>query len=191
MEHQCGICQDEITEDTKIVECGHIFCFACISKWCNVSNSCPLCQQRFLKLYRISGAEHHHVEPVDKREENWMEVMEEYDSEEASIHTEEEDSSDLGSEGDRYEPDFVLPDNVVIYESGKIVDMRRESDEFHRPFGKPPRNQPDSIIETADGQIVTISWYPFPNSRNQSDSDGEYESMSVDDDDSEWNEDDE
>jgi hypothetical protein len=82
-----------------------------------------------------------------------MQVMEEYDSEECSIDSEEEE---LGSEGDCYEADFVVPDNVVIYASGKII---RDDDDEQGPFGKPSKNQPDSIIETQDGQIITISWH--------------------------------
>jgi len=155
---QCGICRDEIVEATKIVECGHIFCFSCISKWCNVSNSCPLCQQRFLKLHRLGGGGHHHqVKAVDRREENWMEVMEQYDSEECSIHTDDEEEGEDSEELDQYEPDFVLPDNVILYENGTVVDMRSSDDPA--PFRRPPRGQPDSIIETEDGQIITISWY--------------------------------
>lgn len=122
----CGICREELTEATKIQECSHVFCFACIGKWCNISNSCPLCQTRFFQLCRIAEPNHKDkevqaktktgnnvvvsVKNVDKRQENWMQVMEEYDSEEISIHTdseEDEDDEALGSEGDRYEPDFV------------------------------------------------------------------------------------
>jgi len=187
----CGICRDdEIVEPTKIVECGHVFCFSCIGKWCNVSNSCPLCQRRFLKLCRIDRVNKNprnqttmtKVKPVDRREESWMQVMEEYDSEECSIHTEDDhsgsdDDEELGSEGDRYESDFVVPDDVVIYASGKIV---RLADAGRNPFGKPPRGQPDSVIVTQDGQKITISWNDKEQSTNNSDNDQRY--MSDDDD---------
>lgn len=168
MEEICGICRSEVSEPTS-TDCNHVFCFGCISQWCNVSNSCPLCQQRFLHLYRKDGKTV--VKPKDDRLDNWMQVQEDYDSEEQSIHTsDDEDEDEMGSEGDRYEADFVVPDGVIVYESGTIVDTRlnglRDSLENMNPFGKAPRNQPDSIITTGDGQVITVSWNKRSNSND-------------------------
>src|SRR3990170_6452144 len=110
----CGICQDDITDHTAISECGHTFCFDCIVKWANTSNTCPICQRRFLQLVRshasankkgARGARTVNVKHVDHREENALRVMEEFDSEECSIHTGDDDSDELslGSEGDYLE----------------------------------------------------------------------------------------
>lgn len=187
----CGICRDVINEPTKIQECSHVFCFACISQWCNVSNSCPLCQKRFLHLCRTTpsskSAQNVKVRHVDKRMDNWMQVMEEYDSEEQSIHTSDDEEEEAeGSEADCYEPDFVVPDNVIVYEDGQIVDLGNEMATMN-PFGKTPKGQKDSIIKTSDGQIITITWArDEPISSNvamSEDSDGEFkienEQMSV------------
>ena len=115
----CGICRDTLTEPTQIKECLHIFCFSCISKWCNISNSCPLCQTRFLQLSRISSVNRAGVDKtvvsvneVDRREENWMQVMEQYDSEEQSIYTDTEEEE--GSAADRYESDFVSGFDFIL-----------------------------------------------------------------------------
>jgi len=50
-----------------------------------------------------------------------------------------------------------LPDHVVEYTNGKIVDYRnvREANPFG---GVVPSGQPDSTITTKDGQVITISW---------------------------------
>lgn len=107
------------------------------------------------------------VKEVDRREENWMEVMEELESE-------EEDSDD--SENDCYEEDFVLPDGVCVYEDGLIVDERSENDEF---VDKVSHKQKDCIIKCDNGEIIRIQWL---NQQRQShrpqildnDSDNEY-----------------
>ena len=99
------------------------------------------------------------VQNRDRREANWMQVMEEYDSEDQSIHTsdEEEDEEAEGSEADKYENDFVLPDHVIVYEDGQVVELC-DSVGTLNPFGKPPKGQPDSTITTADGNVITVSW---------------------------------
>jgi len=97
-----------------------------------------------------------------------MEVMEQYDS--------EDDSG--GDSLDRYEEDFVLPDNVVYYESGQICDFRTGDE---NPFGRAPRGQPDSIIRTRDGTVITISWH-HPSAENSGDpEESEYEPSDDDD----------
>ena len=196
MTEDCGICRDAITDATQIKGCGHTFCFACISQWCNVSNSCPLCQRRFLELYRLAPTETGKsatgqsvkVKATDKREANWMQVMEEYDSEEHSIHTsDDEDEENMGSEGDRYEPDFVLPDNVVVYEDGKIVDLRNSFDCMN-PFGKAPRGQLNSTITTEDGQVISISWTTSFHTEQEGDAPQEDNSEDMEESDGEFHE---
>ena len=50
----CLICNNEYTknEDNNIkyikLDCNHEFCEKCISKWCNLKNSCPLCRTNIL-----------------------------------------------------------------------------------------------------------------------------------------------
>lgn len=186
----CGICQDEYSEKTRIHECGHHFCFDCIVKWANTSNTCPLCQTRFLRLYRCSHVvektrkssaseragpdvgkassakkgKEHHVKHVDRREENAMRVLEELDSGEQSIHTDDdEDEMSLGSEGDYLEEDFIVPDGVIIDEDDNVIDMRASSEggkcnNRANPFGRVKRDQPDCIFTTKDGERIIISW---------------------------------
>eukprot|EP01103_Thecamoeba_quadrilineata_P013430 TRINITY_DN3730_c0_g1_i1.p1 TRINITY_DN3730_c0_g1~~TRINITY_DN3730_c0_g1_i1.p1 ORF type:complete len:247 (-),score=37.40 TRINITY_DN3730_c0_g1_i1:93-833(-) len=44
---QCGICLDNISIRGIIDICNHTFCFDCIHKWSDVSNTCPMCKARF------------------------------------------------------------------------------------------------------------------------------------------------
>jgi len=187
-EDQCGICQHNINEKTRIAECSHCFCYKCIAQWANVSNTCPLCQGRFFQLYRMGGGKKSQkIKHVDHREENAMRVMEEFDSEECSIVDTEES---LGSDGDLYESDFVVPDGVVIKDDDTILDMRELIS--NNPFSIVHSRQPDSIIKTAEGKIITISWESNEKQQsNDSDDDLEYEVMSLSDDDDEEEEEDE
>lgn len=176
----CGICHDTIVDCTRIAECGHTdFCYRCIVQWANNSNTCPLCQARFLHLHRVSAGITN-VDPVDKREENAMQVLEQFDSEDQSIADDSNEDDDNGSDADRYEADFVLPDGIIIHEDGSVVDYRpsMRHDETN-PFGKRPRGQPDSIIVLNNGQKITVSWNDTPpkhivNSGDDDDDDEEY-----------------
>jgi len=149
----CGICQDAIQNSTQLNNCSHKFCFVCIARWSKESNSCPLCQTRYNEL-RPTDSKKTTVQNVDRRDRNWMEVMEQYDSEEESIDSDEE----MGSEGDCYEEDFAVPDGVVIYEDGTVVDERDEDDFVPNEFAPVHPKQKDSIIMTVDGQPISISW---------------------------------
>ena len=40
----CAVCLEDITEDKKLLSCGHSFHSACISKWLCRSQSCPTCR---------------------------------------------------------------------------------------------------------------------------------------------------
>lgn len=149
----CAVCRDEVDDRTRIVECGHDeFCYRCIVQWANNSNTCPLCQTRFVHLTRVQGTTR--VPAVDRREENALRVMEELDSGEQSIDSEES----WGSEGDYYDPDFVLPDHIVLFENNTMIDLRRQPDYRPNPFGRPPRNQPPSTITLPNGQQLYIDW---------------------------------
>lgn len=151
----CGICQDDIVNKTSLNSCSHSFCFTCIARWSQESNSCPLCQARYNELRPSEkNKKDVKVKNVDRREKNWMEVMEQYDSEEESIDSEE----DFGSEADCYEEDFAVPDGVVVYEDGTIVDERDEDDFVPNGYGRSNPKQKDSIITTNDGQTIKISW---------------------------------
>lgn len=58
MEADCPICIDSVLIDAS-AECGHKFCYACILKWSEHENSCPLCKQTFsyLDVRKADGVE--------------------------------------------------------------------------------------------------------------------------------------
>ena len=39
----CAICYDNIKQPKKLA-CDHTYCRACITKWCNINNKCPVCR---------------------------------------------------------------------------------------------------------------------------------------------------
>lgn len=54
-QHSCAICLSEITDIiAKLDCCEHVFCFSCIKEWSNVANQCPLCKNRFRRIFRFS-----------------------------------------------------------------------------------------------------------------------------------------
>ena len=152
----CGICQDDVCERTFVEGCNHEFCFACIVQWANTSNTCPLCQKRFYHLMRDKKVAVK-VKQVDNRGENALRVMEEFDSESASLAPEDDDEEEMGSEGDYLEEDFVVPDGVIIKDDGSVWDMR-QSMEYHNPFGKVKYGQRNCVFTTEEGREITISW---------------------------------
>ncbi len=40
----CSICLCDIVSSTRLVNCGHVFCQECISKWLLEKASCPYCR---------------------------------------------------------------------------------------------------------------------------------------------------
>jgi transcription termination factor 2 len=45
---KCSICLEKLTVRTsKVIPCGHVYHKKCLSKWCRVSNKCPLCREVF------------------------------------------------------------------------------------------------------------------------------------------------
>lgn len=49
---ECAICYEVIKEQGVIDCCRHEFCHACILKWSNESNTCPVCKQRLSTIRR-------------------------------------------------------------------------------------------------------------------------------------------
>jgi len=51
----CSICLSEINSViARLDNCSHLFCFHCIKEWSNVTNECPLCKKRFIKITKLS-----------------------------------------------------------------------------------------------------------------------------------------
>ena len=55
-EQHCSICLEPPArdEETRLNNCGHIFCFSCIETWAERENTCPLCKVRFTKIERVN-----------------------------------------------------------------------------------------------------------------------------------------
>eukprot|EP00753_Platysulcus_tardus_P008357 PLAT15916.1.p1 GENE.PLAT15916.1~~PLAT15916.1.p1 ORF type:complete len:437 (+),score=143.20 PLAT15916.1:137-1447(+) len=50
----CTICLDDVAGDAAELPCAHQFCYDCIRRWSQQSNSCPLCKRRFRRLRRMT-----------------------------------------------------------------------------------------------------------------------------------------
>jgi predicted amidophosphoribosyltransferase len=44
-----------LAEKRAVIDCKHFFCLACITKWAEIENTCPLCKQAFLKITEKSN----------------------------------------------------------------------------------------------------------------------------------------
>lgn len=49
----CSICLDTIKTLGRLDCCDHYFCYDCIYKWSQSSNTCPLCKKRFAAISKI------------------------------------------------------------------------------------------------------------------------------------------
>ena len=47
---RCAICLESHVIKSK-PECGHVFCFQCLVKWCRVKLECPTCKQPFTEFH--------------------------------------------------------------------------------------------------------------------------------------------
>merc|ERR1712023_99749 len=63
----CAICLSTPTAKGKI-DCGHVFCFACIKRWTTVRTSCPLCKASFHSITKDCGTKWP-VQPVHEPDE--------------------------------------------------------------------------------------------------------------------------
>lgn len=55
---ECSICLQTIVEKVTATDCGHSFCWPCISRWMHVHRTCPLCRQR---IRDIRSTDHHQI----------------------------------------------------------------------------------------------------------------------------------
>ena len=71
----CRICLGVIKKLTKLNKCEHEFCFACITEWGKVSNTCPICKNDFSKLTNkneILNVRKKRLKIEEEQEEPWM-----------------------------------------------------------------------------------------------------------------------
>ena len=45
---QCPICLSNIRHVCELDLCGHVYCTACIDRWFEKHDSCPLCRQSYI-----------------------------------------------------------------------------------------------------------------------------------------------
>jgi len=65
----CGICLEKIENRGILNCCKHCFCFVCIKKWSETSNTCPICKRRFRNISKqINGkSQKHAVRHTERR----------------------------------------------------------------------------------------------------------------------------
>eukprot|EP00752_Nemacystus_decipiens_P012411 g10998.t1 len=57
-EELCAICYDQLPDVGRgIIACGHVYCFACILKWCKTQNDCPGCRFKIKRILKTLSPE--------------------------------------------------------------------------------------------------------------------------------------
>ncbi|EFX67426.1 hypothetical protein DAPPUDRAFT_261665 [Daphnia pulex] len=53
---ECAICMSPQTDKSRL-DCGHVYCFACLVNWCRVKLQCPTCRRPFSQfVHNITGS---------------------------------------------------------------------------------------------------------------------------------------
>jgi hypothetical protein len=61
----CGICFEEEFESAGLIDCcKHSYCFDCILKWSENSNTCPQCKRRFKKIVKTTVKTGEKAKPI-------------------------------------------------------------------------------------------------------------------------------
>ncbi len=61
---ECPICHDTVKNAT-ICSCVHHFCYDCITSWCKLKNTCPVCNECIFELRRD-----HEFDKLNNNEDN-------------------------------------------------------------------------------------------------------------------------
>lgn len=94
----CGICFEDLKTQGEIDSCNHNFCFDCIKKWSDSSNTCPVCRKRFSNI-------------------KFFEVNEKGDKKELKEKTTKIETKDLKIDSD------IIPDEFI---QGSLIDLMRD-----------------------------------------------------------------
>ncbi|CAD8136693.1 unnamed protein product [Paramecium octaurelia] len=52
---KCVICLSFASNQVRLDQCSHLFCFACINKWSEKSHQCPQCRVMFSCFYELKN----------------------------------------------------------------------------------------------------------------------------------------
>ena len=88
----CPVCLENLKHPCAMSDCQHSFCFDCITEWCKLNASCPLCKEPIKWLLNESG-ELHAIETPPPQE---------YEPDPLFIVSSSEDSM----------ADFIVPDDA-------------------------------------------------------------------------------
>ena len=50
IEHECTICLGSVVFPAMLMDCEHVFCRACISRWYRQQRSCPICRRKITSI---------------------------------------------------------------------------------------------------------------------------------------------
>jgi len=128
----CSICFDKVDEDKGTLQCGHVFCFSCISTWAKQGSTlCPQCRARFTKIVRQNADGQVKTTRVAKRdlhvEPNIEPVLSEEEEEDSTEFIEMDDMSLFNDEDDDdYEENSSQSPFLVVLislpQAGFVVD---------------------------------------------------------------------